>query len=52
MLNDSKAILQVLDQPHQFLTNNETEQALRHWIILRGICYGTQWGMVLVCLLF
>jgi len=42
MLNDWKAIFQVLDQPHQPLTNNEAERALRHWVILRGICYGTR----------
>jgi len=42
MLNDWKSIFQVLDQPHQPLTNNEAERALRHWVILRGICYGTR----------
>nr|WP_305910132.1 IS66 family transposase [Methylomarinum sp. Ch1-1]MDP4519356.1 IS66 family transposase [Methylomarinum sp. Ch1-1]MDP4519578.1 IS66 family transposase [Methylomarinum sp. Ch1-1]MDP4519923.1 IS66 family transposase [Methylomarinum sp. Ch1-1]MDP4520139.1 IS66 family transposase [Methylomarinum sp. Ch1-1]MDP4520366.1 IS66 family transposase [Methylomarinum sp. Ch1-1] len=42
MLNDWTAIFQVLDQPHQPLTNNEAERALRHWVILRGICYGTR----------
>jgi len=24
------------------LTNNEAEQALRHWVILRSICHGTR----------
>jgi len=42
MLTDWKAIFQVLDQPHHPLTNNEAERALRHWVILRGICYGTR----------
>jgi len=42
MLNDWEAIFQVLDQPHHPLTNNEAERALRHWVILRGICYGTR----------
>jgi len=42
MLNDWKAIFQVLEQPHHPLTNNEAERALRHWVILRGICYGTR----------
>ncbi len=42
MLNDWEAIFQVLDQPHQPLTNNEAERALRHWVILRSICYGTR----------
>lgn len=42
MLNDWHAIFQVLDQPHHPLTNNEAERALRHWVILRGICYGTR----------
>ena len=42
MLNDWKAIFRVLDYPHYPLTNNEAERALRHWVILRGICYGTR----------
>jgi len=42
MLNDWKAIFQVLEQPHHPLTNNEAERALRHLVILRGICYGTR----------
>ena len=42
MLNDWDAIFQVLAHPHLPLTNNEAEQALRHWVILRGICHGTR----------
>jgi len=42
MLNDWQAIFQILDQPDHPLTNNEAERALRHWVILRGICYGTR----------
>lgn len=42
MLNDWDAIFRVLDHPHLPLTNNEAEQALRHWVILRRICYGTK----------
>ena len=42
MLNDWEAIFQVLAQPHLPLTNNEAEQALRHWVILRRICHGTR----------
>lgn len=42
MLNDWEAIFQVLTQPHLPLTNNEAEQALRHWVILRSICHGTR----------
>jgi hypothetical protein len=42
MLNDWEAIFRVLDYPHLPLTNNEAERALRHWVILRGICYGTR----------
>jgi transposase len=42
MLNDWGAIFQVLAHPHLPLTNNEAEQALRHWVILRGICHGTR----------
>ena len=44
MLNDWEAIFRVLDYPHYPLTNNEAERALRHWVILRGICYGTRIG--------
>jgi hypothetical protein len=42
MLNDWEAIFRVLDYPHSPLTNNEAERALRHWVILRGTCYGTR----------
>ncbi len=42
MLNDWEAIFRVLEFPHLPLTNNEAERALRHWVILRGISYGTR----------
>lgn len=42
MLNDWEAIFQILTYPHLPLTNNEAERALRHWVILRGICHGTR----------
>lgn len=42
MLNDWEAIFRVLDHPHLPLTNNEAERALRHWVILRRMCYGTR----------
>ena len=35
-----EAIFQVLAHPHLPLTNNEAEQALGHWVILRRICHG------------
>jgi transposase len=41
-LNDWQAIFLVLTYPHLPLTNNEAEQALRHWVILRKLCYGTR----------
>jgi hypothetical protein len=41
-LNDWDAIFRVLAHPHLPLTNNEAEQALRHWVILRRISYGTR----------
>jgi hypothetical protein len=41
-LNDWEAIFIVLAYPHLPLTNNEAERALRHWVILRRICYGTR----------
>lgn len=41
-LNDWEAIFMVLRYPHMPLTNNEAERALRHWVILRKICYGTR----------
>ena len=42
MLNDWEAIFRVLQYPHLPLTNNEAERALRHWVILRRISYGTR----------
>jgi len=42
MLNDWEAIFRVLEYPFLPLTNNEAERALRHWVILRRICYGTR----------
>ena len=42
MLNDWEALFRVLEYPHLPLTNNEAERALRHWVILRRICYGTK----------
>ena len=41
-LNDWEAIFRVLENPHWPLTNNEAERALRHWVILRRISYGTR----------
>ena len=41
-LNDWDAIFRVLDYPAWPLTNNEAEQALRHWVILRKISQGTR----------
>ena len=41
-LNDWDAIFRVLDHPTWPLTNNEAERALRHWVILRKITYGTR----------
>jgi len=42
MLNDWDVIFTVLDHPYLPLTNNEAERALRHWVILRRISYGTR----------
>jgi len=42
MLNDGDVIFTILDLPHLPLTNNEAERALRHWVILRRISYGTR----------
>ena len=42
MLNDRDAIFRVLQHPRLPLTNNEAERALRHWVILRRISYGTR----------
>ncbi len=41
-LNDWEAIFRVLEHPELPLTNNEAEQILRHWVILRRLCYGTR----------
>jgi hypothetical protein len=41
-LNDWKAIWVVLDDPWLPVTNNEAEQALRHWVIARKISSGTR----------
>ncbi len=41
-LNDWEAIFVVLAHPYLPLTNNEAERALRHWVILRKLCYGTR----------
>jgi hypothetical protein len=41
-LNDWETIFRVLAHPHLPLTNNEAERALRHWVILRRITYGTR----------
>ena len=41
-LNDWEAIFVVLAYPYLPLTNNDAERALRHWVILRRICYGTR----------
>ena len=41
-LNDWNAIFMVLHHPHLPLTNNEAERALRHWVILRRIAFGTR----------
>lgn len=41
-LNDWEAIFMVLRYPHLPLTNNEAERALRHWVIMRKISYGTR----------
>lgn len=42
LLNDWEAIFRVLDYPLFPLTNNEAEQMLRHWVILRRITQGTR----------
>jgi len=41
-LNDWDAIWKVLEYPWLPLTNNEAEQALRHWVIARRISQGTR----------
>ena len=40
--NDWDAIFQVLENPQWPLTNNDAEQALRHWVIARRIMMGTR----------
>ncbi len=40
--NDWEAIFRILSCPHMPLTNNEAERALRHWVILRKLSYGTR----------
>ena len=42
MLKDWDVFMNVLDYPCWPLTNNEAERALRHWVILRRISYGTR----------
>jgi hypothetical protein len=42
MINDWDVIFTILDHPHLPLTNNEAERALRHWVILRKISFGTR----------
>jgi len=42
MLSDWDVIFTVLNHSYFPLTNNEAERALRHWVILRRISYGTQ----------
>ena len=42
LLNDWEAFFRILDSPCWPLTNNEAERALRHWVILRRITYGTR----------
>jgi O6-methylguanine-DNA--protein-cysteine methyltransferase len=42
LLNDWDAIFQVLRPPELPLTNNAAERALRHWVILRKLSYGTR----------
>lgn len=42
LLYDWNAIFSILDNPHLPLTNNEAERMLRHWVIYRRICQGTQ----------
>jgi hypothetical protein len=44
-LNDWAAIFQVLSHPELPLTNNAAERALRHWVILRRLSYGTRTDM-------
>ncbi len=41
-LNDWEAIFRILANPMLPLTNNEAEQALRHWVIARKLSHGTR----------
>jgi transposase len=41
-LNDWDAIFRILEHPYLPLTNNKAERALRPWVILRKICYGSR----------
>jgi hypothetical protein len=41
-LNDWEAIVQVLAHPALPLTNNAAERALRQWVIIRKLSYGTR----------
>ena len=41
-LNDWDAIFTILEHPYLPLTNNEAERALRPWVLLRKICYGSR----------
>jgi hypothetical protein len=41
-LLDWTVILRQVSEPHLPLTNNASEQALRHWVIARRISYGTR----------
>ena len=42
LLNDWEAIFRILDYPHYPLTNNESERALRQWVLLRKVTQGSQ----------
>ncbi|MBK8538326.1 MAG: transposase [Candidatus Competibacteraceae bacterium] len=42
LLNDWAAIFTVLSHPELPLTNNDAERALRHWVILRKLTWGTR----------
>jgi transposase len=42
LLNDWEAIFAVLYHPQLPLTNNRAEGALRHWLILRKLSFGTR----------
>jgi len=42
ILYDNAAIFRVLKEPELPLSNNAAEQALRCWVILRNMCYGSK----------